>query len=128
MQYIDLEGDPMGVAPYSQAVVSDGFVFVAGQLAADEPGLVAGLGDIGEETRVSLERIGRVLASAGCGFGDVVRVGVFMTDLSQFARMNEVYRTFFPEGRRPARTCVGVATLLEGALIEIDCVARLPSR
>ena len=132
MRHIDLDGDPPGDFPYSQGVAEGGFLFVAGQLAADEPGTVEelgnreGLGDIAVETRIALARIGRVLAAAGCGFGDVVRVGVFMTDLGQFGAMNDVYRSVFPPGPLPARTCVGVASLLEGALIEIDCVARLP--
>jgi 2-iminobutanoate/2-iminopropanoate deaminase len=54
-----------------------------------------------------------------------MKVGVFMVDLGQFEAMNAVYRTYFPDGLLPARTCVGVASLLENALIEIDCVARV---
>jgi 2-iminobutanoate/2-iminopropanoate deaminase len=125
MQHFDLDGDPTGF-PYSQGVRSGGFLFVAGQLAADDPDFVAGSGGIEAETRRALERIGRVLARAGAGFQDVVRVGVFMTDLADFDRMNAVFREFFPSGALPARTCVGVAALLGGGLIEIDCIARCP--
>jgi 2-iminobutanoate/2-iminopropanoate deaminase len=125
MEFFDLNGDPAGAFPYSQGVRSNGFLFVAGQLAADEPGF-GELGDVEAETRIALQRIGRILAAAGSGFEHVMRVGVFMTDLGEFARMNAVYRTFFPPGRLPARTCVGVASLLDGCRIEIDCVARVP--
>ncbi len=124
MDYFDLAGDEPGF-PYSQGVATGGFLFVAGQLASDDRAFAAH-GDIEAETRAAMERIGRVMARAGAGFADIVRVGVFMTDLSQFERMNTVYRGFFPSGRLPARTCVGVAALLGGGQIEIDCIARLP--
>jgi 2-iminobutanoate/2-iminopropanoate deaminase len=126
MEFFDLAGDPAGGFPYSQAVRCNGLVFVAGQLAADEPGFGEGLGDIGAETRMAMQRIGRILAEAGSGFEHVLRVGIFMTDLGEFDGMNAAYRTFFPHGRLPARTCVGVASLLDGCRIEIDCVARVP--
>lgn len=112
--------------PFSHAVTSEGFIFVAGQLAADEPGWHAPRGDIEAETRMAMERIGRILAASGAGFADIARVGIFMTDLGDFDRMNAVYRSFFPGPRFPARTTVGVASLLRGGSIEIDCVARLP--
>jgi 2-iminobutanoate/2-iminopropanoate deaminase len=124
MEFFDLAGDPPGDFPYRQAVRCNGFIFVAGQLAADEPGFAAGAGDIQAETRQAMQRIGRILEAAGSGFEHVVRVGIFMTDLREFDDMNAVYREFFPRGRLPARTCVGVASLLGNARIEIDCVAR----
>jgi 2-iminobutanoate/2-iminopropanoate deaminase len=115
-------------SPYSEAVVSEGVVYVAGQLAQDEPEWRGGSGTIEEETKTAMDRIGRILAAAGAGYGDIVRVGVFMTDLSESARMNAVYLGYFPPGKRPARTCVGVASLISGARIEIDCIARVGSR
>jgi 2-iminobutanoate/2-iminopropanoate deaminase len=66
-----------------------------------------------------------VLADFGLGFGDVLRVNIYMTDLAQFEGMDRVYSTFFQPGRFPARTTVGVASLLLGGQIEIDCMARL---
>jgi 2-iminobutanoate/2-iminopropanoate deaminase len=68
-----------------------------------------------------------VLADLKLDFGDVVKVNVYMTDLDQFDRMNEIYAGYFPGGRFPARTTVGVARLLFGCQIEIDCIARLRS-
>ncbi len=122
---IDLPGDTPGRFPYSQAVASEGLLFVAGQLAGDEPGWSGPGGDIAAETHMALQRVGRILAAAGLGFEDVLRVGVLMTNLGDFATMNAVYRTFFTGPHLPARTCVGVAALLDGHVIEIDCVARL---
>ena len=80
---------------------------------------------IDEETRLTLENVGRILASAGAGFGDVVRCGVFLADINDFAAMNTVYATFFPEPK-PARTTVQVAALPGGIKVEIDCVVVLP--
>lgn len=126
MEHIDLPGE--AGAPFSQAVRDGDLLFVAGQLAADDADWadIMGVGPatIEAETERAMHRIGRVLAVAGATFDDVLRVGVFMTDLSEFERMNAVYRTFF-SGKLPARTCVGVATLLSGGLVEIDCVARV---
>lgn len=114
-------------APYAHVVVDGDSVFVAGQIAQDDPAWRGRHGTIEEETAAALDLIGRVLNAVGLGFGDVVRVGVFMTDLGGFARMNSVYARYFEAGRLPVRTCVGVAALLDGALIEIDCIARRPT-
>ncbi len=114
---IDLPGDTPGRFPYSQAVASEGLLFVAGQLAGDEPAWSGPGGDIAAETRMALQRIERILVAAGLGFEDVLRVGVFMTNLDDFASMNTVYRTFFVGPHLPARTCVGVARLLDGHVI-----------
>ena len=123
----DLPEDAGAGFPYSQAVREGQLLFVAGQLAGDEPDWVGPAGDIEAETRIAMDRIGRVLALAGATHDDIVRVGVYLTDLSMFERMNAVYRGYFNR-RFPARTTVGVATLLKHGLIEIDCVARLPTR
>ncbi|MEZ5775160.1 MAG: RidA family protein [Hyphomicrobiaceae bacterium] len=113
-------------AAFSHAVVADGLVHVSGQIAADREGS-DGVppGDIAAETRAVMEQIGMVLAGLGLDHGDIVSVRVHMTDLREFEAMNRVYRGFFAEGRMPARTTVGVAAILEGCRIEIDCVARL---
>jgi 2-iminobutanoate/2-iminopropanoate deaminase len=105
-------------------VVDGDHVFLAGQLAADRPEPPP-LGDIEVETRTCMELIQAVLAELGLGFADVVRMGVFMTDLGEFERMDRVYASFLTSGHAPARTTVGVAQLLFGCRIEIDCVARL---
>ena len=109
--------------PYSPGIIAEGrFLFVSGQTPQRDGRVV--LGTIEEETRLTLENIGSVLEAAGATFADVVRCGVFLTNLESFGAMNAVYETFFPEPR-PARTTVGV-DLLDGMQIEIDCVVALP--
>ncbi len=114
---------PKGV--YSQAIVADGFVFVAGQACVNPRTNEFEYGDIQSETRRTLENIRAILEAAGSSLKEVVRVGVFLADLNDFAAMNEVYRRYFPEDQ-PARTTVGVQ--LPKIKIEIDCVARLKKR
>lgn len=111
---------------YLSHAVGDGrYVFLSGQLAADKAGGAQGLGDIAAETRIAMELLGGALAEFGLGHADLVRVNIYMTDLRELERMNEVYAKFFAPGRMPARTCVGVAALIGGGKIEIDGLARL---
>jgi 2-iminobutanoate/2-iminopropanoate deaminase len=111
---------PRGV--YSQAIVADGFVFVAGQACVNPKTNEFVYGDIQSETRQTLENIRAILKASGSSLKDVVRVGVFLADLNDFAAMNEVYKQFFPEDQ-PARTTVGVQ--LRKIKVEIDCIARV---
>jgi 2-iminobutanoate/2-iminopropanoate deaminase len=108
--------------PYSPGVISDGFLFVAGQAPINPQTNEIEYGDIRSETRRALMNIQGVLEAAGCSLRDVVRVGVFLNDLADVQTMNEVYREFFPDDF-PARTTVGVQ--LPKFKIEIDCIARL---
>ena len=109
---------------YSPGIIAEGrFLYVSGQGP-----LVDGQytpASIADETRATLENVGRILKEAGAGFGDVVRCGVFLADINDFAAMNEVYATFFPDPK-PARTTVQVAALPGGIKVEIDCVVVLP--
>jgi 2-iminobutanoate/2-iminopropanoate deaminase len=114
---------PLGV--YSQAIVADGFVFVAGQVPINPATNEMELGDIRSETRRVLKNVAAILEAAGSSLGDAVRLGVFLADLNDFAAMNEVFREFFPENP-PARTTVGC--LLPKIKVEIDCIARLRKR
>ena len=109
---------------YSPGIIAEGrFLYVSGQGP-----LIDGKYEptsIEEETRLTLENVGRILAGAGAGFGDVVRCGVFLADINDFAAMNGVYSSYFPEPK-PARTTVQVAALPGGIKVEIDCVVVLP--
>lgn len=111
---------PLGI--YSQAIIADGFVFVAGQGSINPKTNELELGDIRLETRRTLENIRAILEASGSSLRDVVRVGVYLADMNDFAAMNEVYREFFPKDP-PARATVG-AQLLK-IKIEIDCIARV---
>ena len=109
--------------PYSPGILAEGrFLFVSGQGPNVDGKLV--LGTIEEETELTLRNVGAILEQAGAGYADVVRCGVFLADLDDFAGMNAVYEQFFPVPR-PARTTVGCRLL--GMKVEIDCVALLPS-
>lgn len=111
---------PRGV--YSQAIVADGFVFVAGQIPVNPKTNELELGDVKSEARLTLRNLQAVLEAAGSSLGDIVRVGVFLADLKDFAAMNEVFAEFLPEDP-PARTTV--AAMLPKIKIEIDCIARV---
>ncbi|HEV2234295.1 MAG TPA: Rid family detoxifying hydrolase [Terriglobia bacterium] len=111
---------PRPLGPYSQAIVAGDFVFVAGQGPINPGNNEMELGDIRAETRRTLENIRAILEAAGSSLRNVVRVGVFLADLNDFAAMNEVYKKFFPVDP-PARTTVGVQ--LPKIKIEIDCIA-----
>ncbi|HUI41820.1 MAG TPA: Rid family detoxifying hydrolase [Terriglobia bacterium] len=114
---------PLGV--YSQAIVVDGFVFVAGQGPVNPDTNQMELGDIRSETRRTLQNIRAILEAAGSSLQDAVRLGVFLADLSDFPAMNEVFREFFPENP-PARTTVGCQ--LPKIKVEIDCVAHVRAK
>ncbi|HZT71821.1 MAG TPA: RidA family protein [Terriglobia bacterium] len=111
---------PRPRGPYSPAIVANGFVFVAGQAAVNPDTNELELGDIRSETRRTLENIKAILESAGSSLKDVVRVGVFLSDMKNFDAMNEVYREYFPVDP-PARTTVGAS--LPRIKVEIDCIA-----
>jgi len=113
---------PQPRGPYSQAIVADGFVFVAGQVPVNPSTNELELGDAGSETRRTLQNIKTILEAAGSSLRDVVRMGVFLADLKDFDAMNAVYREFFPEDP-PARTTVGAQ--LPRIKVEIDCIARV---
>jgi 2-iminobutanoate/2-iminopropanoate deaminase len=109
---------------YSPGIIAEGrFLYVSGQGplidGKYEPASVE------EETRRTLENVGRILASAGASFDDVVRCGVFLADINDFGAMNGVYASYFPDPK-PARTTVQVAALPGGIKVEIDCVVVLP--
>lgn len=116
---------PRPKGPYSPAIVADGFVFVAGQACVNPKTNDYEFGDVQSETRRTLENIRAILEAAGSSLKDVVRVGVFLADMKDFAAMNEVYKEFFSEDP-PARTTVGAQ--LPKIKVEIDCIARLSNR
>jgi 2-iminobutanoate/2-iminopropanoate deaminase len=119
-------GAPDPVAPFSHAVEVDGWVFVTGQMPFSGTSNTSPYPEgIEAQTRQVMENLKRVLAGCGLGLEHVVSARVFLTRFEQdYERMNAVYATYFPEGHRPARTCVGVSALARGALVEIDFIAR----
>ncbi len=115
---------PFQGAPYSQAIVSGGFVFVSGQLAL-KPGAKELTGDtIGEQTEQIFANLAAILEAAGSGLDRLVKTTVFLVDLGDFAGMNEVYAKHVGD-RPPARSTIEIAGLPSGALIEIEAVATV---
>lgn len=112
---------PAAIGPYCHAKEAGGILFTSGQL-----GLIPATGALAEgiegQTRQSLENIGAVLAAAGYGYGDVVKTTIFLADMADFAKVNEVYGQTF-SADPPARSCVAVKTLPKDALVEIEVIA-----
>jgi len=127
VQFHMISGGPKPVAPFSHAVETDGFVFVTGQMP-DTPEAPGKLPDgIVAQTHNVMANLRTVLAGLGLGFEHVVMARVYLTRFKEdYAAMNETYRSYFTEGRLPARTCVGVTGLAYDALIEIDLIVRRP--
>jgi len=120
--HTDAAPGPFQGAPYSQAIIANGFVFVAGQLGL-LPGASAPVpGGIGAQTEQALHNLARILEAAGSSLTEVVKTSVFLQSLDDFGGMNEVYARHFGE-KPPARSTFEVARLPSGALVEIEAVA-----
>lgn len=111
---------PAAIGPYSHANMAGDLIFVSGQLPIRAGELVAD--DPADAARAAMENIGAILKEAGSDFDHVLRCTVYLTDLSNFAAVNEVYAEFFSE-HYPARVCFEVSGLPKGALVEIDAIA-----
>ena len=117
---------PKAIGPYSQAVVCGDIVFCSGQIALDPAtGEMVGAGDVAAQARRVMENLRAVLEAAGAGFGDLAKTTIFLADLADFARVNEVYGSYFSSEPPPARATVQVAALPRGAMVEIDAIAQV---
>jgi len=113
---------PAAIGPYSQAVAAAGFVFAAGQIGLDPQTGELVEGGTAAEARRALANVGAVLVAAGATWDDVVKAHIYLTDLGDFAAVNDVYASFVGKAP-PARTAVQVAALPKGARVEIDVIA-----
>jgi len=119
-------GQAEPISHYTDAVEANGLLFVSGIVPVDADGRVIGGEDVVEQARQVFRNMGEVLAAAGAGFADVVKVTVFLTDVDDRARINPVRQEVFGEAR-PASTLVEVSALaVPGALLEIEAVAAIP--
>lgn len=124
MKIVQTPGAPKAIGPYSQAVIAGGFVFCCGQGPIDPAtGQIAG-GDVAAQTEQVLRNLEAVLKAAGSSLSRVVKTTVYLKDLNEFKRMNEVYARFFPENP-PARATIEAARLPLDTLVEIDAIAVL---
>lgn len=123
-EVVATERAPKAVGPYVQGVKGSGFLFTAGQIGLDPATGKLVEGGIEAQTRRVLENLKAVVEAAGSSLAQAVKTTVYLTDLSHFQAMNQVYATYF-EANSPARSTVGVAQLPLGALVEIDLVVLL---
>jgi 2-iminobutanoate/2-iminopropanoate deaminase len=124
---ISSPGAPKAIGPYSQGIASEPgrTLWLSGQIPLDPATGELVAGDVAAQARRVMENLGAVLAAGGASFGDVVKANIYLVDLADFAKVNEVYGSFFA-GTPPARATVQVAALPRGARVEIDCVAVVP--
>lgn len=124
-QIIHTDQAPAAIGPYSQANLSGGFVFTAGQIALTPGGDGTLPDDVADQARQALSNLRAVLQAAGTDLAHVVKTTVFLLDMADYATVNAVYAEFFTENH-PARSAVQVAGLPAGARVEIEAVAALP--
>jgi len=122
-QAIRTQNAPQPIGPYSQGITANGFLFVSGQGGVDpNTGKLAGA-DIETQTRQTLTNVRNIVEAAGLSMHDLVRVSIYLKDMKDFKRMNEIYKSFFPEAP-PARTTIQAELPLPDMLIEIDTIAH----
>ena len=122
MEYVQTDGAPAAIGPYSQAVGSGDFLFCSGQIALDpRSGEMVGE-SAADQARQVLANLGAVLDAGGAGLRTVVKTTIFLGDMADFAAVNEVYAEAFRD-HRPARATVEAAALPKGALVEIEAIA-----
>jgi 2-iminobutanoate/2-iminopropanoate deaminase len=114
---------PTAIGPYSQAIRIGGFLYTSGQISLDPKTMKMITGDIEIETEKVLKNIEAILKADGLDLNNIIKTTVYLTDLSEFTRMNQVYEKFFSE-TKPARACIQVAALPKGAKVEIDAIAH----
>ena len=123
-QIIQKKGVPVGDSPYSPAVIFGNQVFVSGQIPMDYTTNTILSGSFEQEAELVLKNLGDVLADAGSSLDKVIKVTVFLTDMDNFGRLNEIYKKYFIS-ERPARSCIQVSRLPMDARIEIEAIASV---
>jgi 2-iminobutanoate/2-iminopropanoate deaminase len=126
LKTVHTESAPAAIGPYSQAIIANGFLFTAGQIALDPATAQIVPGDVVAQTEQVFKNLAAILEAAGATWSDVAKATVFLMDMGDFPRVNEVYaRVLGPS--RPARSTVQVSGLPRGVLVEIDLVAAMPA-
>jgi 2-iminobutanoate/2-iminopropanoate deaminase len=121
-QIVSTEKAPKAIGPYSQAVIHNGLAYLSGQIPLDPATGELVTGDVAAQTERVLENIKAVLDAAGASFASVLKTTVFLKDMGDFPRMNEVYARYFA-GNPPARSTVQAARLPRDVMVEIDAIA-----
>ena len=113
---------PAAIGPYSQAIKIDNFLYTSGQISLDAETMEMVTGSIEIETEKVLQNLKAILMEDGLNLNHVIKTTVYLSDLGDFSKMNQVYENFFSDNK-PARACVQVAALPKGAKVEIDAIA-----
>ncbi len=123
MKTISTENAPAAIGPYSQAIITGGFIITSGQIPIDPASGTIIDGGIEAQTRQAIKNISAVLTASGSSLEKVVKTTCFLKNISDFAAFNSIYAEYLTE--RPARSCVEVSALPKGALVEIEVIAEL---
>ena len=126
LEPIETQFAPKPVGPYSQAILVENWLYCSGQISLDPAtGEMIGNGDIEIETRQVLKNLIAVVEAAGGKNSNIIRTTIYLTNLKDFAKVNQIYAETFDNDVSPARACVEVSNLPKGGKIEIDCIAWL---
>jgi len=129
LEQIETKSAPKPVGPYSQAVKIENWLYCSGQIALDTAtGEMVGNGNIEKEARQVLKNLIAVVEAAGGESSNVIRTTIYLTDLNDFAKVNQIYAETFDRKPSPARACVEVSNLPKGGKVEIDCIAWLGNK
>lgn len=123
MQKVHTNDAPQAIGPYSQAIVNNGIIYTSGQIALTPEGVMLE-GDVVAQTHQVFKNLQAVLKAAGGSLQSVVKVSLFLSNMDDFATVNEIYESYF-DGHKPARSAVAVKTLPKNALVEIDLIANV---
>ena len=115
---------PQPIGPYSQAIREGNLLFCSGQIALDPQSGAMKNSSLEEETNQVLANMGELLKAGGANFASVIKTTIFLTDMNDFAKVNELYGAAFGDAK-PARSTVAVAALPKGARVEIECIAKV---
>ena len=126
-QIVHTEQAPAAIGPYSQGVIANGFLFTAGQIALDPGSGQVVAGDVVAQTEQVFRNLAAILGIAGASWSSVVKATVYLMDMRDFPKVNDVYARVMGDAR-PERTTVQVSGLPRGVLVEIDLVAAVPAR
>ena len=124
LEAVNSPSAPQPIGPYSQAIKSGDYLFCSGQIALDPETGTMKNDSIESETKQVLQNLAAVLSASGASFSHLVKTTIFLTDLQDFGKVNQIYETMIG-GARPARSTVQVAALPKGAKVEIECIAFL---
>jgi len=122
MKLISTDKAPAAIGPYSQAIVANGLIYTSGQIGMDEKGVVVADDDVVNQAHQVMKNLFYVLEAAHAHFNDVIKTTIFLADMDDFNKVNEVYAHYFGH-HKPARSTVAVKTLPKNVLIEIECIA-----